>query len=223
MIKLSKRLEAIASFVRRDAKIVDIGCDHAYLDIYLVERNPNIKAIALDLREGALKQARSNIIKYHMENVIDVRLSNGLDKINKDEVDTIIISGMGTQTIIDIITIGREKLTNVSDLIIQPNNDYYNLRKSICSLGYKITNEKLAKDKGKIYLIMNFKRGIVKYSQDDYMFGPILRKNKDSLYKEWLSLDLEKKEILFHLIPRKYLIKRFKLKTSISKIKQEIK
>lgn len=223
MIKLSNRLETIASFVRRDAKIVDIGCDHAHLDIYLVQRNPDIKAIAVDLREGALKQARSNILKYHMENLIDVRLSNGLDKIDKDEIDTVIISGMGSQTIIDIITNGQEKLVNVRDLIIQPNNDYYLLRKNICSLGYKIVDEKIIKDKGKIYLIIDFKRGFQKYSQYDYTFGPILRKNKDSLYKKWLSLDLEKKEILLHLIPRKYFVKRFKLKRAISNIKQEIK
>lgn len=223
MIKISKRLLAITSFIKSDAKLVDIGCDHALLDIYLAHHNPDIKIIATDIKTGALKQASKNINKYNMLSNIDLRLSDGLEKVSKDEIDTIVISGLGYHTIIDILTKDKSKLDNVQDLIIQSNNEHYNLRKSICSLGYYITSEKLVKDSDIIYLIVHFKKGKKKYHYDDYLFGPCLRLLKDDLYKELIKKKIKKKEIILSLIPRKFFIKRYFLKNMLIKLKKEIK
>ena len=99
MIKLSKRLEKIATFVDDGANIVDIGCDHALLDIYLVLNRKNIKVVASDVNKNALNNALNNIKKYKLTDKINTVLSNGLDSIDVTGLDTIIISGMGTHTI----------------------------------------------------------------------------------------------------------------------------
>jgi tRNA (adenine22-N1)-methyltransferase len=222
MIKLSHRLNAIASFVRNNAKIVDIGCDHALLDIYLVTNNPNIKSIAVDVKEGALKQAEKNIEKYNVKGSIDLRLGNGLDIISKDEINTIIISGLGGPKIIEILSKDLDKLSNVEYLVIQSNTDFYHLRKSICKYGYYILNEVLVKENNIIYVIIHFKKGKKFYKLSDYLFGPCLRKEKSSLYRELINEDLKKKEILYNLIPQQYVLKKWLLRRSILRLKKEL-
>lgn len=223
MIKLSKRLHTIASFVESDAKIADVGCDHALLDIYLAHHNPRFKAIALDVREGALNQARQNIDRYNMGKIIDLRLSDGLDAVNLNEIDTIIMSGLGYATIMDVLTRGKDKLSNVNDIIIQSNTDTYHLRKSVCAYGYFIAHEQLVREKGIMYLIIHFKKGKSKYNRKDYALGPLLRIEKNNLYKELMDIEIKKKEILYSQIPQKYFLKRQRVKLNILKLKKEIK
>jgi len=95
MIKISKRLNVIADLVEDNSRIVDIGCDHGLLDIYLVQTKKNIKVIASDINENALSNAINNIKKYKLDNVIKTVISNGLNNIDTTNLDTIIISGMG--------------------------------------------------------------------------------------------------------------------------------
>ncbi|MDD2203555.1 MAG: class I SAM-dependent methyltransferase [Bacilli bacterium] len=223
MIKLSKRLKTIANYVNSNARIVDIGCDHALLDIYLVSNNPNIKAIAVDVKEGALSQARKNIVKYKVQEAIDLRLGDGLDVIEKSEINTVIISGLGCPKILEILTNNKDKLTNVDDLILQSNTDYFSLRKQVCALGYYIAAEELIKENNIIYVIINFKKGTKKYKSKDYLFGPFLRQERSKLYIELINYELQKKEILYLQIPRKYVLKRQKLRIEILKLKNELK
>ena len=223
MIKLSKRLSALASFVRSDARLVDIGCDHALLDLYLIQNNPKILAIAVDVRDGALNQAHNNVKKYGMENKLDLRLGDGLNPVKKEEIDTVILSGLGSYKIVEILNEGKDKLINVNDIIIQTNTDHYYLRKSVCSLGYYISREEIVKEKNIIYLIVHFKKGTKKYTKKDYMFGPCLRIEKNKLYKEMMEEEIKKKEILYHLIPQRYFLKKGWLKIKLLKLRQEIK
>lgn len=223
MTRLSKRLFAIASFVRSDAKVADIGCDHALLDILLAYHNHELKAIAIDNKRGALKQAMKNIEHYKMAETIDLRLGNGLNTVKADEIDTVIIAGMGYASINEILTKDKEKLTNVNDLIIQPNTDYFRVRESVCQLGYFISHEKIVKEKEKLYLIIHFQKGKKKYNKKDYLLGPLLRLKEDNLYIEFLKDDIKKKEILLSQIPQKYFLRRQLVWVKILKLKQEIK
>ena len=93
-MKINDRLKHIGDLVEANSFCLDIGCDHAFLDIYLVKQNKNIKAIASDIAEGPVKQARENIKREGLEDTIEVRLGNGLDTYS-DEVNTVIIAGMG--------------------------------------------------------------------------------------------------------------------------------
>ena len=171
MIKISKRLEAIANLVPENTKIVDIGCDHGLLDIYLVQTKKINSLIATDNKKTALTNAKNNIKKYKLNNKIETRLGSGLDIIKEDEIDTIIMSGLGTHTIVGILINNKNKLTNVDNIIIQSNNYIDFLRKKITSIGYYIEDEKLVKDAKIIYTIIVFKKGKKHYSKKTYILG----------------------------------------------------
>lgn len=210
MIKLSKRLEVVASYINDNVKLVDIGCDHGLLDIYLAKNRKNITIIASDINENALNNAIFNIKKYKLENIINYRISNGLDNILKEEIDTIVISGMGAHTIVGILYKNMKKLEYVKDIIIQSNNNIDFLRYKVTKLGYYIKDEKLVKDADIIYTVICFTKGRKYYSKKKLYFGPVLLNNKDDLFKEKYTSDLEKLKILYKLIPKDHYHHRFK-------------
>ena len=127
-MKINNRLKKIGDLVEANSFCLDVGCDHAFLDIYLVERNDNIRAIASDVKEGPLNQARENIKKYHLEDKIECRLGDGLDTYS-DDVDTIIISGMGGRGMIGIFKNHFEVLKKVDTIILSPNNYQIDVKK----------------------------------------------------------------------------------------------
>lgn len=179
-MNLSKRLQAVATLVDIGARVIDVGCDHAYLDIFLTQNNSN-KCIATDINENALDIARKNIKKYKLSDKIETKLTDGLTGIEINSDDNIVISGMGTHTILDIL-----KTNNLSDtLIISSNNNVDILREEVIKLGYLIDSEIFLIDKNKPYIIIKFKKGFKKYKKIDYMFGPILKNNIE--YKMYLK------------------------------------
>ena len=178
---LSLRLKTIASLVKKDAKVLDIGTDHAYLPIFLQKNNLCKRVIASDVSPNALANAKSNVEKYHAD--VKLYLSDGLNDID-DDYDTIIISGMGTLSIIDILK-GRE-LPN--DLILSSNNNLYELRVFMNKNGYKITNEVIVKDMGKYYDIICYEKGIEKLSDTILKFG---KSGSKEYYKYLYEKELE--------------------------------
>ena len=182
MNNLSLRLKEISNYIPDNIKMVDIGCDHALLDIYLYKNRKNIKIIASDVNENALNQAKVNIKKYKLDNVIETRVSDGLNNISKDEIDTIVMSGMGAHTIVGILHMNLKKLENVENIIIQSNNHIDFLRKKITELNYYIDSEKLVKDNSIIYTIIAFKKGRKKYNKIELYFGPYLLKEICNLF-----------------------------------------
>ena len=197
MNNLSNRLKEIASFIPDNIKMVDIGCDHALLDIYLFKNRKNIK-------------------KYKLDKFIETRLSNGLDNINSNEIDTIVISGMGSHTIVGILRMNQKKLINVDNIIIQSNNHIDFLRERILELNYYIDSEKLVKDNNIIYTIISFKKGKEKYNKKEIYFGPYLLKENSNLFKEKNKQDLEKLEYLYKIIPKSHILHRIKIKNKIN-------
>lgn len=215
MNNLSIRLKEISTFIPDNISLVDIGCDHALLDIYLYKNRKNIKIIATDINENALEQAKKNIKKYKLEDYIETRISNGLNNIDKNEIDTIVISGMGAHTIVGILYSNMNKLSNVSNIIVQSNNHIEFLRKKITLIGYYIDNEKLVKDNDIIYTIISFKKGKKRYNRKELYFGPYLLKENSSLFKEKNKKDLEKLLFLESIIPKNHYLHRFKTKRKI--------
>lgn len=221
-IKLSNRLQTIANMVKKGSRIIDVGCDHAFLDIYLVKNNIVKKAIASDITKGAINQAIKNVNDYKLEDKIDIRLGDGLSTLNnKDKVDTVIISGMGDKTIINILK--NYDLKGINNLIIQSNLGIINIRKQIVKLGYKIIDEKIVIEKDKHYVIISFEKGKIKYSNKEYYFGPILLKNKDELFNKYYSKKLRKYFNIFIHLPKTNFIEKIKTLYIINKIKKEIK
>ena len=220
-MRTSKRLKAITEFINEDDKVIDIGCDHALLDVYLKEEYPNIKVIASDISEGAIKQAKKTIERHNLNKEIDVRVGDGLTVADIDEYDTIVISGLGYYTIKKILS-NSDKVKNVKKIIIQSNTDIVKLRKYVIKLGYKISKEKLVEDKDIIYTIIEFIPGEEKYDYKQIYLGPRLMENKDELFNEYFTKKLLKYENLLLQLPSSNIFSKKHHKRLIKIIKEEI-
>lgn len=213
---LSKRLQSLTKYIKRDDKLIDIGCDHALLDIYLVKSDIVNNMIVSDVHENALKAGIDNIKVNKLTNKIDTRLGNGLNVLSdEDDIDTILISGMGSSTIIEILN--HPYLKNIDKLIIQSNNDHELLRRKISSLGYIIKEEEFLVDKNKQYINIVFVKGNKKYTNDELKYGPILIKDK-----EYMKSLLNSKKSIINYIPKNKILLRHKMKKEINVINKYI-
>jgi len=197
-MKISKRLKAISNFIEDNSNVIDVGCDHALLDIYLFNNKKNIKLIASDVKEGPLLQAKKNIEKYGCN--IKVKLGNGIDTIESD-TDTIVIVGMGGDNIIDILNNGRDKLDNIKNIVISPQSEWKKTRQFICNLGFYIENEQIIEDSNKFYLIVKFVKGNKKYTDKELEYGPILLKEKSNEFIKYYNILLEEKIKIIKKVP----------------------
>ena len=223
MNKLSKRLEVVASFVNDNSKVIDIGCDHGLLSIYLVNKYKNVKVIASDINENALSSAITNIKKEKLENRIETRLGSGLDVVKADEIDTIVIAGMGANTIVGILKYSTSKLSNVNDIIIQSNTDLYFLRKNITSLGYYIEDEILVEDKNIIYTVILFNNGKRRYNYIELYLGPVLTTKNDDLFKKKCNKELTTLKLILKNINSGHYLYRLKIKRNIKILEDVLK
>lgn len=223
MIKISSRLKEIADFIDDDSKIIDIGCDHGLLDIYIVQNKKNIEIIASDVNENALNNAKQNIKKYKLEDKIKVVLSDGLSKIDIKQNSTIVIAGMGSHTITGILYNNLKKIKNANQLILQSNNDLDFLRYKVTKIGYYIEKEKLVKDAGIIYTIIKFKKGYRFYSKKELFLGPYLLKEKSNLFDEKNKNELYKLEKIYPMIPKNHYHHRRKIGKKIKMLKKILK
>ena len=196
--KLSKRLKVCADMVSKGCKIADIGTDHAYLPIFLAKNKLISKAIASDINKGPLKIAKRNIYQNGLENVIETRLSEGLKNIDENEVDEIIIAGMGGNLISEILDKCKYKNRFNKKFILQPMTCEYDLRLYLCNNGYFIEDERAIFCKNKVYTVMmaRYINHKLIFSETYYYIGRILKNyNEDArLYIEKQIRDLKNKK-----------------------------
>ncbi len=203
---LSLRLSSLTKFVNYNDKIIDIGCDHALLDIFLVKNDLVKSIIASDINVQALNSGIKNIENESLSDKISARLGDGLNVLtDKDNIDTVIISGMGTNTIMGILN--NDHLKDINKLIIQSNNDHTMLRKYVTKLGFFIKNEEYFQDNKKNYINIVFVRGNKKYSKIDLTYGPILKHNKP-----YLEFEINNIEKIEELVPKNKILLHFQLK-----------
>ncbi len=217
-MNLDNRLKRITDFIPSDSYILDVGCDHALLDIYLALNRNNVKLIASDINENPLKIAKENIKKYNLEDEITLEKADGVSKIN-DEVDTVVIAGMGTSTINDIINNDLKKLKNVKKIIISSHTSSFELRENMNKKGFKIIDEAVVFDKGKYYEIIVYSNGYEKLSKLDMKYGPIISKRKDEITKAYFN----ERYLLLIEIYKKIPNSNKKLKDDLNKKIKEIK
>lgn len=169
-MQLSKRLEACLHYTAGYQKLADIGTDHALLPIEAVARGNVLTALAIDNKFGPFIQARTNIKKYSVDNRVKAFMAEGLSKID-DEVDVVVISGMGGELIVRILSENEHK--NVKRFILQANRDVPLVRRYMTSNGYAIIDEIILEEQNKTYEIVVFESGTMKLSDKEILFGPI--------------------------------------------------
>lgn len=224
-IKLSKRLNEIAKLVNKDSILADVGCDHALLDIYLIQNKIIKKSVACDITTGALEGAKKKLLLNNIsDNKIELRLADGLTAINKeDKIDTLVISGLGNQKIVSILKDGYSKLENINCIIIQSNTGVYHIRRQLVELGYYIEDEVLIKERNIIYTIIKFYKGKKRYSKKEILYGPILINKQGRLFEELLKNKINKNNYVIKKLPKNKMIKKIRLKIENKKIKNIIK
>ncbi len=192
-MKLDSRLMAIANLVRKDKAFADIGTDHAYLPVYLVENGIIQKAIAADLRFGPLENARDAVVSYGFTQQIELRLSDGLDNFRENEVEEIAVAGMGGLLISQFIErTGWLKNENIH-LILQPMTHVEELRKTLFDNGFIIDKEVVAENGDKLYIVLSvyYYNDATAYTDLDLIVGK-LSHNDDGLSKKYLAKIYEK-------------------------------
>lgn len=215
---LSKRLLEISKLIPKGTNVIDIGCDHALLDIYLTLNNDN-KCIASDISEKVIQNANKNIKKYNLTDKIETIVSDGIKNIQIKNNSVIVISGMGTHTIIDIVkNIDNRKVTK---LIIQSNNDLYELRNNIIKLGYIINQEKVVYDNKKYYVIIDFIKGNKKYNKKELLYG--VNSIIDVDYSKYILYLINKNNEIISRLNIKHLNKILKLLKENLTLKKKLK
>lgn len=187
-MQLSKRLQAVVDNVTVGNRVADIGCDHAYISIYLIEHKIATKVIAMDINKGPLKKAVENIKKYGYEKDIDIRLSDGAKKLEEGEADTILIAGMGGALMTKILSDSTKVVDGVQELVLQPQSEIFLVRKHFHKIGFQIIKENMVIDEGKYYVMMKAVKGIEHYQREvHYRYGKILLEQKHPILKEQLQ------------------------------------
>ena len=162
-VKLSKRLERIASFVQPGSRVADIGTDHGYVPIWLVQKGVCPSALAMDVRKGPLERAEEHVEEVGLSGKIELRLSDGLAKLKAGEADTVVIAGMGGKLTCRILEQGRHVWENWSEgkerLILSPQSEQDEVRHFLEEQGFLILREAMLTDEGKYYIVIEAARG----------------------------------------------------------------
>lgn len=197
-MELSVRLQAVADMVTEGTKVADVGTDHAYIPIYLVEHDKNPSAIAMDINRGPLKKAEENISSHNLENKIETRLSDGLKQLHLGEADSVVIAGMGGGLVVKIMEEGTLNKKYVKEWILQPQSEISKVRQYLNENGYCIVEENMVIDEGKFYPMMRVTEGTIEeYTQEELCYGKCLLKEKNPILKKFLEKEIDiKKEIL---------------------------
>lgn len=174
------RIEAICLFINDNDLVVDVGCDQVEVGILLSKRN--IKSIASDISEKVVASAKEKISKLNLNNYIDLRVSDGLDNIKDGEANTLVLAGMGSHTILDIL-----KKTNLRfNKIITISNNYHDiLRDEMNKLNYIVSDELIVYENKKYYNLIVFKEGKRKYTEKELLLG--MNHRDTEMYDKYLN------------------------------------
>lgn len=184
-MNIGARLEAVVKLVPQDCVLADIGTDHAYLPVWLLQKGHIKAAVAADIAAGPCKAAQTNIGMYGLKNKIEVRMGSGLTVLKPGEADGAVIAGMGGSTIIEILEESPEVASKLKFLIVQPMAGAAGLRKWACANGWRIADEELAEEPQHLYEIILLEHGSEPvHSELEYEIGPRLLEKRPPLLKK---------------------------------------
>ena len=187
-MKLSARLALLADCVPQDAVLADIGTDHAYLPIALVESGRIKRAIAGDVVRGPYQAAKKAVAAAGCEKEISVRLGNGLAVLKPGEAEVVVIAGMGGATIVEILTDLPEITAELKRLILQPMIAAGQVRRWLRENGWRIISEELVEDSGRIYEVIVAEKGESEGEEEILEeIGPLLWRKRHPLLRRQLE------------------------------------
>lgn len=194
MVPISSRMKLIADMIPESMSVADIGCDHGFISIYLVQERNIPFCVALDINQGPLERAKEHIIQYGLEDKIETRLSDGAVKLEENETDAAIIAGMGGRLITKILTDSESKFKKMKYFVLSPQSDIPHVREFLSSNGYSIDNEEMIFDEGKYYTVIGCKYtgNNTELSRSEKEFGPVLIADSHPVLMEYLSKEQNK-------------------------------
>ena len=189
-MQLSKRLQMVADQVLSGGVLADIGCDHGFTSIYLVSSGRIRKAIAMDVREGPLRRAAEHVADSGMSEQIELRLSDGTDRLQPGEADSRLISGMGGALMEQILRAHPEVTKATQELVLSPQSEVYRVRTCLHELGFRIAREDMVQDMGKYYVALRAVPGKEHYSQAvEYTYGRDLIQQKHPIFLQYMQAE----------------------------------
>lgn len=200
-MNLSKRLSAIKDMVPNNSIVADVGTDHGYIPVYLIENKISKKVIGTDISKGSLDKIIDLVRSLDLEDKIESRLGNGLDVIKPYEVDTLIVAGMGGLLIKDILEKSKKTTESINNFILQPMVGAKELRKYLIDNNFKIVDEDLVLEDNKYYEII-FAKKEKSYMEKDiyYEISKILLDKNHPLIKDFIQYKINKAEKIINEI-----------------------
>jgi len=193
-MELSIRLKSIVNMIDECDSIVDVGTDHGYVPIYLVQNGVIKKAIASDINKGPVEKAQKNILRNNVSEQISCRLGSGLATVKKGEVQVAVIAGMGGNLIRDILEVNLDIACELNYMILQPVQNAEVLREYLYKTGYDILDEEICYDDGKFYEIIKVKYNteIEEIDSIHYEISKLLLNKKHTVMQEFIEHKLQK-------------------------------
>ena len=193
-ILLSKRMQMVAGMVSKGNVTADIGCDHGFVSIYLIEQEICPRVIAMDVNEGPLLRAKEHIAQRGLESSIDVRLSDGIDKLQDGEVESIIIAGMGGRLVMKILSSHMDRVKHLKEIILQPQSELHFVRQFLSENNLHIVQEDMVEEAGKYYPCIKavYSEGKKEaYTDVENWYGPLLLNQKHPVLYDYLQKEKE--------------------------------
>jgi len=153
-MQLSDRLNAVLNLVVPCDCVADVGCDHGFIAIEMINRGIAKHVIAMDVRQGPLGRAQEHIKQWNLQNKIDTRLSDGVCNLNKGEAQSVVIAGMGGNLVIHILQGGMDKILEMGQCVLQPQSEIEKVRRFLRDSNLKIVAEDMILEDGKYYPMM---------------------------------------------------------------------
>jgi tRNA (adenine22-N1)-methyltransferase len=186
---LSKRLQAVADMVSKGNRVCDVGCDHGFVSIYLVEQGISPAVLAMDVRKGPLGAAAEHVEERGLAGEIETRLSDGLHNYTPGEADTLVCAGMGGKLMTRILSENRKKTDSFQEMVLQPQSEIEGFRRFIYNNGYFIEKENMIEEEGKFYPIMRVRKAEGTQKVPDRLacrYGPLLMENGSTVLLSFL-------------------------------------
>lgn len=191
-VQLSSRLKALADLVTPGNVAADVGCDHGFLSIYLIEQGISPRVIASDVRKGPLSAARAHVAERGLSTYIETRLSDGLSEYRPGEAQTLICAGMGGRLMQRILLQSMETAKGFQELILQPQSELWQFRVFLREQGFSVADENILKEDGKYYFLFRVRPGEETAPPDRLgdKYGAGLLRERHPLLREYLEKSL---------------------------------